>query len=333
MVSTIYLICDLQILDLEICADTLVGDEMLRGISGRQRKRVTTGKMLIGPAKALFMDGISTGLDSSTTVQIMKCLRQILFLLKRGGQEIYVDPLGRHSYQLINYFESVKGVNKIRDGCNPATWMLEITTPAREMDLNVDFSDIYKNSELYRRNKDLVAELSKPAPGSKELSFPTQYAQPFFIQSLMFGTMFWDLGSKTTRKQDLFNAIGSMYNAVLFNLGSRMILLFSQWLPWKEPSFIEKGRPECIRPSHVFSQVLIELPYILAQAVTYGLIVYAMIGFDCKFFWYIFFMYFTFYGMMAVAITNMLLQLWLVHSMQFGISSRDLLSLDKYKMQ
>ncbi|KAL4292313.1 hypothetical protein AHAS_Ahas18G0015600 [Arachis hypogaea] len=147
MVSTIYLICDLQILDLEICDDTLVGDEMLRGIS---RKRVTTGKMLIGPAKALFMDGISTGLDSSTTVQIMKCLRQIRFLLKLGGQEIYVDPLGRHSYQLINYFESVKGVNKIRDGCNPATWMLEITTPAREMDLNVDFSDIYKNTELYR---------------------------------------------------------------------------------------------------------------------------------------------------------------------------------------
>ncbi|XP_052107706.1 ABC transporter G family member 34-like [Arachis duranensis] len=72
----------LKILDLEICADTLVGDEMLRGISGRQRKRVTTGKMLIGPAKALFMDGISTGLDSSTTVQIMKCLRQIVHILK-----------------------------------------------------------------------------------------------------------------------------------------------------------------------------------------------------------------------------------------------------------
>jgi hypothetical protein len=34
----------LQILGLEICADTMVGDEMLRGISGGQRKRVTTGK-------------------------------------------------------------------------------------------------------------------------------------------------------------------------------------------------------------------------------------------------------------------------------------------------
>jgi predicted HAD superfamily phosphohydrolase YqeG len=34
-----------QILALEICAATMVGDEMLRGISGGQRKRVTTGKM------------------------------------------------------------------------------------------------------------------------------------------------------------------------------------------------------------------------------------------------------------------------------------------------
>lgn len=32
-----------QILGLEICADVMVGDEMLRGISGGQRKRVTTG--------------------------------------------------------------------------------------------------------------------------------------------------------------------------------------------------------------------------------------------------------------------------------------------------
>ncbi|KAJ9168412.1 hypothetical protein P3X46_019939 [Hevea brasiliensis] len=65
----------MKILGLDTCADTLVGDEMLKGISGGQKKRLTTGELLIGPARVLFMDEISNGLDSSTTYQIIKYLR------------------------------------------------------------------------------------------------------------------------------------------------------------------------------------------------------------------------------------------------------------------
>ncbi|MBA0569954.1 hypothetical protein Golob_003648 [Gossypium lobatum] len=71
----------LKVLGLEVCADTMVGNEMLRGISGGQRKRVTTGEMLVGPAKVLFMDEISTGLDSSTTFQIVNSLKQTVHIL------------------------------------------------------------------------------------------------------------------------------------------------------------------------------------------------------------------------------------------------------------
>ncbi|KAK1358246.1 pleiotropic drug resistance protein 1-like [Heracleum sosnowskyi] len=35
----------LKVLGLDICADTMVGDQMIRGISGGQKKRVTTGEM------------------------------------------------------------------------------------------------------------------------------------------------------------------------------------------------------------------------------------------------------------------------------------------------
>ncbi|MBA0602600.1 hypothetical protein Gorai_002775, partial [Gossypium raimondii] len=71
----------LKILGLEVCADTFVGDEMRRGISGGQKKRVTTGEMLVGPARALFMDEISTGLDTSTTFHIVNSLRQSIHIL------------------------------------------------------------------------------------------------------------------------------------------------------------------------------------------------------------------------------------------------------------
>ncbi|KAI3761586.1 hypothetical protein L1987_52006 [Smallanthus sonchifolius] len=70
----------LRILGLDMCRDTYVGDVMRKGISGGQKKRVTTGEMLVGPAKTLFMDEISTGLDSSTTFQIVKCMQQIVHL-------------------------------------------------------------------------------------------------------------------------------------------------------------------------------------------------------------------------------------------------------------
>ena len=45
---------------------------MIRGVSGGQKKRVTTGEMIVGPAKVLLMDSISTGLDSSTTYLIVR---------------------------------------------------------------------------------------------------------------------------------------------------------------------------------------------------------------------------------------------------------------------
>jgi hypothetical protein len=51
----------LQLLSLVDCADTVVGDGMNRGVSGGERKRVTSGEIMVGPSKVLFMDEISTG--------------------------------------------------------------------------------------------------------------------------------------------------------------------------------------------------------------------------------------------------------------------------------
>ncbi|KAJ0028869.1 hypothetical protein Pint_35963 [Pistacia integerrima] len=71
----------IKILGLDICADIIVGDMMRRGVSGGQKKRVTTGEMLVGPAKVLLMDEISTGLDSSTTFQICKYMKQMVHIM------------------------------------------------------------------------------------------------------------------------------------------------------------------------------------------------------------------------------------------------------------
>ncbi|KAK1570799.1 hypothetical protein Q3G72_007162 [Acer saccharum] len=70
----------MKILGLDICADTLVGDVMIRGISGGQKKRLTTAEMIVGPTKALFMDEITNGLDNSTAYQIVACVQQLVHI-------------------------------------------------------------------------------------------------------------------------------------------------------------------------------------------------------------------------------------------------------------
>ncbi|KAH7846162.1 hypothetical protein Vadar_010629 [Vaccinium darrowii] len=354
----------MELVELTPLKGALVGLPGVNGLSTEQRKRLTIAVELVANPSIIFMDEPTSGLDARAAAIVMRTVRNTvdtgrtvvctihqpsidifdafdeLLLLKRGGEEIYVGPLGRHSSHLIAYYEGINGVTKIKDGYNPATWMLEITSPASEIALGVDFASMYRNSELYRRNKDLIKELSIPTPGSKDLDFPTKYSQSFFTQctaclwkqhwsywrnppycavrllfttfiAVMFGTIFWGLGSKRGTKQDVFNAMGSMFTAVFF-IGVQNATSVQPAVAIERTVFYrERAAGMYSALPYAFGQVVIEIPYIFVQTTLYGVVVYAMIGFDWtadKFFWYIFFMYFTllyytFYGMMTVAVT------------------------------
>jgi hypothetical protein len=164
----------IKTLGLEICADTIIGNAMVRGVSGGQNKRVTTGarpypalclnmrselesrehlslrptdcpslsfvcllgppgsmhawhmrrcqvawstlqharlghaalsawwstmhacdcagEMIVGPKRVLFMDEISTGLDSSTTFEIVRYLRDATHALRYTTAVALLQP-------------------------------------------------------------------------------------------------------------------------------------------------------------------------------------------------------------------------------------------------
>ncbi|CAA0839380.1 ABC transporter G family member 40, partial [Striga hermonthica] len=354
----------MELVELSPLRGGLVGLPGVNGLSTEQRKRLTIAVELVANPSIIFMDEPTSGLDARAAAIVMRTVRNTvdtgrtvvctihqpsidifeafdeLFLMKRGGEAIYVGPLGRHSCNLIQYFEGIRGVKKIGDGYNPATWMLEVTSSAQEMILGVDFAEFYKHSELYRRNKALISELSTPPPGSKDLHLETQYSQSFFTQciaclwkqhwsywrnplysavrilytaflALIFGSMFWDLGKKLDNQQDIFNAMGSMYASVFF-LGMQIASSVQPVVVVERAVFYrERAAGLYSALPYAFGQTLIEVPYAFAQAIIYGTIVYAMIGFEwtaAKYFWYIFFMffsllYFIFYGMIAVAVT------------------------------
>ncbi|KAK1375989.1 hypothetical protein POM88_032182 [Heracleum sosnowskyi] len=99
----------LKILGLDTCRDTIIGNEMQRGISGGEKKRVTTGEMIVGPTKTLFMDDISTGLDSSTAFQICPQRKGIADYLqevtsKKNQEHYWADRTQTYEYISVTEF-------------------------------------------------------------------------------------------------------------------------------------------------------------------------------------------------------------------------------------
>jgi hypothetical protein len=46
--------------------------------------------------------------------------------------------------------KEIYGVDRIKNGYNPATWALEVTTNAKEEVSGIKFADVYKRSDLFR---------------------------------------------------------------------------------------------------------------------------------------------------------------------------------------
>ncbi|KAG5404332.1 hypothetical protein IGI04_010451 [Brassica rapa subsp. trilocularis] len=354
----------MELVELKPLRNSIVGLPGVDGLSTEQRKRLTIAVELVANPSIIFMDEPTSGLDARAAAIVMRTVRNTvdtgrtvvctihqpsidifesfdeLLLMKRGGQVIYAGSLGHQSQKLIEYFEAVEGVPKIKDGYNPATWMLDVTTPSMESQMSLDFAQIFTNSSLYRRNQELIKELSTPPPGSNDLYFPTKYSQPFWTQTkaclwkqywsnwrfpqynsirflmtiafgVLFGLIFWQTGTKIEKEQDLNNFFGAMYAAVLF-LGATNAAAVQPVIAIERTVFYrEKAAGMYSAIPYAISKVAVEIMYNTIQTGVYTLILYSMIGYDwtvTKFFWFYYYMltsfiYFTFYGMMLMALT------------------------------
>lgn len=69
-------------LGLTQCQNTLVGDAMIRGISGGEKRRLTTAEMMMGLKPVYVMDEVSTGLDAATLLSVIKIVRMLTKTLR-----------------------------------------------------------------------------------------------------------------------------------------------------------------------------------------------------------------------------------------------------------
>ncbi|KAF7050978.1 hypothetical protein CFC21_059267 [Triticum aestivum] len=238
----------IDLVELTGLKNSMVGLAGTTGLSAEQRKRLTIAVELVASPSIIFMDEPTTGLDARAAAIVMRTVRKTvdtgrtivctihqpsieifeafdeLLLMKRGGQIIYSGSLGPLSDNMINYFQAIPGVPIIKEGQNPAAWMLDITSQSTEYTIGVDYAQIYRNSSLYINNMVLIDELGKPAPNAEDLQFPSGYWQDFRAQcmvclwkqiyaywknpehnlvrflntlvlSIMFGIVFWKIGS------------------------------------------------------------------------------------------------------------------------------------------
>ncbi|KAJ3343119.1 hypothetical protein HDU93_009669 [Gonapodya sp. JEL0774] len=91
----------IQQLGLQKARDNLIGNPIQKGISGGQKRRVTIGTALLTRPVILYLDEPTSGLDSSTTLQIVKMLRDLAI----SRNIIIVATIHQPSYETFSQFD------------------------------------------------------------------------------------------------------------------------------------------------------------------------------------------------------------------------------------
>ncbi|KAL8186748.1 UNVERIFIED_CONTAM: hypothetical protein K2H54_007123 [Gekko kuhli] len=89
-------------LGLSKVADVKVGTELIRGVSGGERKRTNIGMELITEPPVLFLDEPTTGLDASTANAVLLLLKR----LSRRGRTI-IFSIHQPRYSIFKLFDSL----------------------------------------------------------------------------------------------------------------------------------------------------------------------------------------------------------------------------------
>ncbi|XP_037467333.1 ABC transporter G family member 41-like [Triticum dicoccoides] len=356
----------LETIELDEIRDSLVGVPGVNGLSTEQRKRLTIAVELVSNPSIIFMDEPTSGLDARAAAIVMRAVKNVadtgrtvvctihqpsinifeafdeLMLMRRGGELIYAGPVGHHSCEVIQYFQAIPAIPRIKDNYNPSTWMLEVTSTSMEAQVGADFVQMYMASSMCKDKDMLVKRLSVPFPGTSDLHFPTQFPQKFREQfkaclwkqclsywrtpsynlvrlasmlgfCIFFGALFWQRGNinHINDQQGLFTILGCMYGITMFT-GTNICQAVMPFVSIERSVVYRERFAGMYSPwAYSFAQVAMEIPYVMVQVVMFMLIAYPMIGYAwtaAKFFWFMYTMsctllYFVYLGMMIVSLT------------------------------
>ncbi|KAI3851997.1 hypothetical protein MKW98_019996 [Papaver atlanticum] len=144
-------------LGLQNAANTMIGDESHRGISGGERRRVSIGIGIIYSPIILFLDEPTSGLDSTSAFQVVKVLQQIA-----ESGSIVIMSVHQPSHQilgLLNHLIFLSHGEAVYTG-----------SPATLLSFFSEFGQpIHKNENKIEFVLDLIRELEGSPGGVKSL--------------------------------------------------------------------------------------------------------------------------------------------------------------------
>mmetsp|Transcript_8433 Transcript_8433/g.22927 ORF Transcript_8433/g.22927 Transcript_8433/m.22927 type:complete len:622 (-) Transcript_8433:97-1962(-) len=189
----------IELLRLQKCRNTVIGNQLVRGISGGQAKRVNIALALITRPKVVFLDEPTSGLDSRMANEVCVLLKDLaregatviatvhsptifafslfddLFMLQAGGRIIYSGAVAdaRAHFDAAGYpFPEDKG-RSFPD------WLVDTTSGHSEEELNsqpeqkqTDFAKVWeetKSSERSKAHADTIASLKASPMDAKSV--------------------------------------------------------------------------------------------------------------------------------------------------------------------
>ncbi|KAI9147605.1 ABC transporter ATP-binding protein/permease [Paramyrothecium foliicola] len=180
---------------LKDCADNLIGNELVKGISGGEKRRVSIAVQVLTDPRILLLDEPTSGLDAFTASSIMEVLQGLanegrtliltihqarsdmfkhfgnVLLLSRGGLTVYAGP-GRN---MLGYF-ATQGYD-CPQHTNPADFALDmITIDLQQEDREAESRDRVQKLVEHWKTRPVLGgdDVEHRLPGIKEAVEPAE---------------------------------------------------------------------------------------------------------------------------------------------------------------
>jgi len=237
----------LEELGLSNCADTIIGGELIKGISGGERKRTSVGVELVVKPALVFLDEPTSGLDSFSAVQLIQVLKKVA---NAGASVLFT--IHQPASEVFNEFDQLILMNKGRVMCqgpassvpayfadnghpipahyNPADWIMNIAQTVTEEDLDkagffpADERSLAESSQRPAKHekrdilgRSIFAAPKKSGTGTRHVGFWTEL-RLLFVRELIN----MKRNKKATAARFMLTIImSSLIGAIFYDVGNK----------------------------------------------------------------------------------------------------------------